>query len=68
MRFPARARPYSRLDSFTVLTVTVPVGSVRAGRHRLLLQVSDRQEPKNMENVLRILPNTAQLAASFSVR
>jgi subtilisin family serine protease len=48
--------------------IRIPVGSLAAGRHRLLLQVSDRQEAKNMENVTRILPNTAQLAASFSVR
>jgi subtilisin family serine protease len=48
--------------------IRVPVGSLAAGRHRLLLQVSDHQEAKNMENVLRILPNTAQVAASFTVR
>jgi subtilisin family serine protease len=48
--------------------IRIPVGSLPAGRHRLLLQVSDRQEAKNMENVTRILPNTAQLAASFTVR
>ena len=48
--------------------IRIPVGSLAPGRHRLLLQVSDRQESKNMENSLRILPNTAQLAASFTVR
>ena len=48
--------------------IRIPVGALGPGRHRLLLQVSDRQEAKNMENSLRILPNTAQLAASFSVR
>jgi hypothetical protein len=29
-----------------------------AGRHTLTLQLSDYQESKNMEDVLRILPNT----------
>jgi subtilisin family serine protease len=38
------------------------------GRHRLQLMVSDYQELKNMENVRRILPNTAQLRAVFFVR
>jgi hypothetical protein len=38
------------------------------GRHRLRLVVSDYQELKNMENVRRILPNTAQLRTSFFVR
>jgi subtilisin family serine protease len=38
------------------------------GRHRLRLVVSDYQELKNMENVRRILPNTAQLRAAFFVR
>jgi subtilisin family serine protease len=48
--------------------VRIPVGSLGPGRHRLVLQVSDLQEAKNMENVPRILPNTSTLAASFSVR
>jgi subtilisin family serine protease len=34
------------------------VSRARQGRHRLLLQVSDRQEAKNNENVAEILPNT----------
>ena len=38
------------------------------GRHRLQLVVSDYQELKNMENVRRILPNTAQLRTAFLVR
>jgi hypothetical protein len=38
------------------------------GRHRLRLVVSDYQELKNMENVRRILPNTAQFRAAFLVR
>jgi subtilisin family serine protease len=38
------------------------------GRHTLVLVVSDHQEAKNMENTLRILPNTARLRAAFRVR
>jgi hypothetical protein len=54
--------------SFRAGRIRIPVGSLGRGRHRLLLQVSDRQEAKNMENVPRILPNTTTLAVSFSVR
>jgi hypothetical protein len=39
-----------------------------AGRHTLVLVVSDHQEAKNMENTLRILPNTARFRAAFRVR
>jgi subtilisin family serine protease len=38
------------------------------GRHTLALVVSDHQEAKNMENTLRILPNTARLRTAFRVR
>jgi subtilisin family serine protease len=48
--------------------VRIALRSLSPGRHRLVLQVSDHQESKNMENVARILPNTATLAVSFSVR
>jgi subtilisin family serine protease len=48
--------------------VTVAVGAVAAGRHRLMLQVSDYQEAKNMENVPQILPNTRVYRAGFTVR
>ena len=34
----------------------------------LHVRVSDYQEPKNMENVPKILPNTARLHAAFRVR
>ena len=48
--------------------VTVPLGgSLGPGRHRLVLQVSDYQEAKNMENVAGILPNTRFLRATFTV-
>ena len=39
--------------------ISIQVGR---GRHRVVLQVSDFQESRNMENVPRILPNTARLA------
>ncbi len=39
-----------------------------AGRHRLVLRVSDYQETKNMEDVPRILPNTRTLSTTFVVR
>jgi len=41
---------------------------LRRGRHVLRLVVSDYQELKNMENVRRILPNTAGLRKTFLVR
>ena len=48
--------------------VLASIGGLRRGRHRLKLRVSDHQESKNMENVRRILPNTARLRAVFRVR
>jgi subtilisin family serine protease len=48
--------------------VIVVAGVHPRGRHRLDLVVSDHQEAKNMENALRILPNTARLRATFVVR
>ena len=50
------------------MTITVPVGRLPAGLHRVVLQVSDHQEVKNMENALRILPNTTVLQTAFRVR
>ncbi len=44
------------------------IRGLRRGRHRLTLRVSDHQESKNMENVHKILPNTARLRAAFVVR
>jgi hypothetical protein len=38
------------------------------GRHKLVLRVADYQETKNMEDVVRILPNTATLSATVRVR
>jgi hypothetical protein len=50
------------------MTITVPVGRLPAGRHRVVMQVSDHQESKNMENALRILPNTRVLDTTITVR
>jgi subtilisin family serine protease len=38
------------------------------GRHLLVLRASDYQETKNMEDVAKILPNTATLRTSVTVR
>ena len=48
--------------------IRVATGRLSAGRHRLRLRVSDYQETKNTENVLRILPNTRTFTATFTVR
>ena len=38
------------------------------GVHRLAVEVADFQETKNMEDVLRILPNTRVYRATFRIR
>ena len=43
-------------------------GSLRRGSHRLVVEAADFQETKNMEDVLRILPNTRLQRATFRVR
>src|SRR5262245_32508031 len=48
--------------------ITASLEGLRRGRHRFTLVVSDYQEPKNMENVAKILPNTSRLRAVFRVR
>jgi subtilisin family serine protease len=47
---------------------SVKAGALPAGKHTIRLLVSDYQETKNMEDVLRILPNTRDYRASFRVR
>jgi hypothetical protein len=42
--------------------------SAKKGRHSLVVQASDYQEAKNMENVPPILPNTATVRATVLVR
>jgi len=48
--------------------IRVPTFRFAPGTHRLSVRVSDYQESKNTENVVRILPNTRTLAATFRVR
>jgi hypothetical protein len=60
-----RTPEYARVGGRVI--VRVPIGRVSSGRHRLRLQVSDHQESKNMENALRILPNTRVLETTFRV-
>jgi hypothetical protein len=47
---------------------TIRLPGIARGRHRVVLQASDYQELKNMENVPRILPNTTTYTATFRVR
>jgi hypothetical protein len=46
----------------------IAVGGLGPGSHTLVLQASDYQEAKNMENTGPILPNTAQRRLRFFVR
>jgi hypothetical protein len=48
--------------------VSVHTGSLSGGKHSIELVVSDYQEAKNMEDVLRILPNTRDFRATFTAR
>ncbi len=64
----ARAGGASARRSFRNGRVLVSTKGLRRGRHRLVLQVSDYQESRNMENVGPILPNTRILRARFTVR
>jgi hypothetical protein len=59
------------LDGRAVKTQGTPGAisiTARKGRHKLAVHVSDYQEAKNMENVPPILPNTATLRATVTVR
>jgi hypothetical protein len=60
-----------KLDGGTVSARGVPAAlriPAKKGRHALVVTASDYQETKNMENVPRILPNTATLRATVVVR
>ncbi|MDF2750576.1 MAG: hypothetical protein K0T00_1752 [Gaiellaceae bacterium] len=57
--------PGARLQKGRILVRTAGLGR---GRHTLVLQVSDYQESRNMENVGPILGNTRTLRARFVVR
>jgi subtilisin family serine protease len=48
--------------------ITIGTAGLTPRTHRLVLRVSDFQETRNNENVLRILPNTRVLRASFTIR
>ena len=48
--------------------IRVPTSSLRPGRHRLRVALSDHQETRNNENVTRILPNTRTLSVAVTVR
>jgi hypothetical protein len=48
--------------------LTVRLGSLRRGRHTLVVTAADWQETKNNENQGRILPNTRTLTTRFVVR
>jgi subtilisin family serine protease len=69
------AAVYVQIDGGPFREASFRDGRVRAGtsglsrgRHRITFHVSDRQEAKNMENVLRVLPNTTSLSTTFVVR
>ena len=47
--------------------IRIDLTELRRGRHSLVLQASDYQETRNMENVPQILPNTRRLTATFTI-
>ena len=47
--------------------IRVATGTLAPGRHRLRLALSDFQETRNNENVLRILPNTRIVSATVTI-
>jgi subtilisin family serine protease len=53
--------------SYAKGVLTIRTGSLSAGKHTIEVDVSDYQEAKNMEDVLRILPNTRIFKTSFTV-
>jgi hypothetical protein len=48
--------------------IRIPTRSVAIGTHRLRVELSDHQETRNNENVLRILPNTRAVSVVVTVR
>jgi hypothetical protein len=59
---------YSPATHIAGIPLALSVGHLDRGRHRVLLQVSDYQESRNMEDVGPILPNTRRLSTTFRVR
>ena len=47
--------------------IRVATASVAAGRHRLRVALSDFQETRNNENVMRILPNTRTVSVNVTI-
>ena len=54
--------------SYAKGVLSIRTGSLSGGKHTIEVDVSDYQEAKNMEDVLRILPNTRVFKTSFTVR
>jgi hypothetical protein len=54
--------------SYSNGVLSIRPGSLSGGKHTVEVDVSDYQEAKNMEDVLRILPNTRIFKTSFTVR
>jgi subtilisin family serine protease len=53
--------------TFSKGVASVTTGTLAAGKHTVEFFASDYQEVKNMEDVLRILPNTRGVSATFTV-
>jgi hypothetical protein len=53
--------------TFSKGVASVRTGTLAAGKHTVELFASDYQEDKNMEDVLRILPNTRDFSGTFTV-
>ncbi len=64
----ARVDGAERAATFRNGRVLVSTNGLSRGSHALVLQVSDFQESRNMENVGPILPNTRILRVRFTVR
>jgi hypothetical protein len=67
LRLSIDGRPHSAHSDPARQVITAPLRGLKRGRHRFTLLVSDYQEPKNMENVPKILPNTSRLRGAFRV-
>ena len=62
------ARIDGRKHSFTYRGGILRIPGITAGKHHVMVTVSDYQEAKNMENTGPILPNTRTFGASFQTR
>jgi len=58
----------ARRGIFRGSVLRLRTGVLGRGVHRLAVEVADFQETKNMEDVLRILPNTRAYRATFRIR